>query len=284
MTDLWDWTDVAALGVIAAQHGWQSSTFDRKTVAAAIRYGYEQAQRDAPQFGITPRPAVLWFAEHMELKLRENDHKGGWLGIGMECAQRRMREEALELEQAIVRYSFYNDDGSPKTEQQDLASRLRIIREAADVANFAMMIADEWRPRHRSERRDLQDSNNGVTDEKVTHPQAVKVAPQSAAAIPPVASEFPRVWVTLARNPFGGSVTIPIMVYSRPGSALYASEEYVRISELERLREAARRLRTKLSCLTVLVQRGLGQSETASQVAGNAQTLIDETEWLLGGE
>jgi len=26
-------------------------------------------------------------------------------------------------------------------------SKMRIVREAADVANFAMMIADEWKPR-----------------------------------------------------------------------------------------------------------------------------------------
>lgn len=89
------------------------------------------------------RPAVRWFAEQMELKLRENDHKGGWLGIGMEYAQRRMREEALKLEDAILNFCGYHNT----TARQIHESKMCIVREAADVANFAMMIADEWNPR-----------------------------------------------------------------------------------------------------------------------------------------
>lgn len=93
------------------------------------------------------RPAVLWFAQQMELKLRRNDHKGGWRGIGMQYAQRRMREEALELERAIEEFTYHNSDGSPISEQEIVEAKNAIVREAADVANFAMMIADEWRPR-----------------------------------------------------------------------------------------------------------------------------------------
>jgi hypothetical protein len=95
----------------------------------------------------TPRVEVSWFAEQMELKLRENDHKGGWLGIGMEYAQRRMRQEMVELEQAITEFSWRNDDGTTKSDAQIAEARNRIVREAADVANFAMMIADGWKPR-----------------------------------------------------------------------------------------------------------------------------------------
>lgn len=237
MTDLWDWADVAAIGYVEEASKLPNLRWNcfRLMVSEAIRYGYEQAQLDAPQFEITPRPAVLWFAEQMETKLRANDHKGGWLGIGMEYAQRRMRQEALDLEAAIAEYSQYNADGSLKTDQQELAARHRIILEAADVANFAMMIADEWRPR--------------VTGGTVTNTQAAEVAPQSAAAIPPVASEFPRVWVTLARNPLGGSASIPVCVYSRHDASIYASEQYVHISELERLREAAGRAMQRALCM-----------------------------------
>lgn len=77
------------------------------------------------------RPAVKWFAEQMELTLRANDHKGpdGWVfyeytGEFID----RLREETAELENAI---------GLGK----DVPA---VIGEAADVANFAMMIADVY--------------------------------------------------------------------------------------------------------------------------------------------
>lgn len=92
---------------------------------------------------ITPRAEVLWFAEQMELKLRENDHKVGWLGIGMEYALRRMRQEMAELEQAIAEFSRRNDDGTTKSNVQIAEACNRIVR----VANFAMVIADELKPR-----------------------------------------------------------------------------------------------------------------------------------------
>ena len=84
------------------------------------------------------RTEVAWFAQQMELKLRENDHKGDWIAFGCDYLQRRMRAESVELEQAIV------DAGSPPW-GQDEPHRVAIIREAADVANFAMMLADNWR-------------------------------------------------------------------------------------------------------------------------------------------
>jgi len=75
------------------------------------------------------RPEVLAFAHLMETKLRENDHKGGWQNDGVSTLLRRLREETDEVLAAI----------------RDTSSKLdpsRVGREAADVANFAMMIAD----------------------------------------------------------------------------------------------------------------------------------------------
>ena len=74
------------------------------------------------------RPEVRWFAEQMELRLRENDWKGGWHNerLGTLCA--KLRIELSELE----RFLF------PRRELE----LERITSEAADVANFAMMIAD----------------------------------------------------------------------------------------------------------------------------------------------
>lgn len=76
--------------------------------------------------GIELRPEVRWFAEQMELKLRENDHKGGWSKCPVDYLFSRLGQEVMELDKAL---DFHIDfDGA--------------ISEAADVANFAMMIAD----------------------------------------------------------------------------------------------------------------------------------------------
>ena len=69
----------------------------------------------------------MWFAEQMEAKLRENDHKGGWENCSLDWLVGRLYREAKELWIEVDRVV-------PEPE--------RIIREAADVANFAMMIAD----------------------------------------------------------------------------------------------------------------------------------------------
>ena len=68
---------------------------------------------------------VLRFAEVMELKLLENSHKQGWGQLSPKWLLNRLRQETRELEGALK-------TGTPEL----------IAREAADVANFAMMIAD----------------------------------------------------------------------------------------------------------------------------------------------
>ena len=76
------------------------------------------------------RPAVRRFALTMEARLRANDHKGGWEDERLQYLTGRMREEFLELEREVY-------PGFGKTPDVD-----RVRREAADVANFALMIAD----------------------------------------------------------------------------------------------------------------------------------------------
>ena len=73
------------------------------------------------------RPEVRRFAEQMELKLRENDHKGGWNDCHIYWLVQRIGDEQKELIDAVL---FKTDDVHA------------IIRECADVANFAMMVAD----------------------------------------------------------------------------------------------------------------------------------------------
>ena len=71
---------------------------------------------------ITLRAEVQLFAAAMERELRANDYKGGWTHMTMRRLMTRLRQEVEELE---------NADGTES-----------VMREAADVANFAMMIAD----------------------------------------------------------------------------------------------------------------------------------------------
>lgn len=74
-------------------------------------------------------PYVLAFAKRMEAKLEQNRHKGdrsGWLKSQPHSLLKRIREESTELEDALNREE----------------SLTEIVDEAADVANFAMMIAD----------------------------------------------------------------------------------------------------------------------------------------------
>lgn len=74
------------------------------------------------------RPEVQAFAEAMERRLQANDHKPGWKHDTVLSLQVRLDEEVAELDEAV----------------HGTATKERILDEAADVANFAMMIADRW--------------------------------------------------------------------------------------------------------------------------------------------
>lgn len=73
------------------------------------------------------RESVRWFAERMEEKLKANDHKGGWRNgnCTLQYLSMRLTQERKELKKAIA------------SMDKEL-----IIKECADIANFAMMIAD----------------------------------------------------------------------------------------------------------------------------------------------
>ena len=74
------------------------------------------------------RPEVAAFAQEMERKLRANDHKEHWSALSRQRLFMRLTQERTELRRACER-------GDP----------VEILAEAADVANFAMMIADNAR-------------------------------------------------------------------------------------------------------------------------------------------
>ena len=71
------------------------------------------------------RQEVITFADAMEKKLKENDHKRGWRHMSLQYLSMRLTQEREELRRA-VEIGDYNT----------------VLQEAADVANFAMMLAD----------------------------------------------------------------------------------------------------------------------------------------------
>lgn len=70
------------------------------------------------------RPEVARFALLMEAKLRANDHKQPWRHCSLNYLSTRLTQERAELRQALKK-------------------REDVGLECADVANFAMMIADK---------------------------------------------------------------------------------------------------------------------------------------------
>jgi NTP pyrophosphatase (non-canonical NTP hydrolase) len=79
------------------------------------------------------RREVLTMALLMEGKLRENDHKTGWKAEDPAWLLERLQEEVDELGDAMREAAARPDSAAAKRD---------VGREAADVANFAMMIAD----------------------------------------------------------------------------------------------------------------------------------------------
>lgn len=81
------------------------------------------------------RPSVLAFAIKMEekLRLKDADFPNGWNGDDPWELFKRLDEEVEELYQALSDY----EEGDKSLEEY-----LALVTEAADIANFAMMIAE----------------------------------------------------------------------------------------------------------------------------------------------
>ena len=75
------------------------------------------------------RPEVQWFAQEMEKILRKNDHKGKWQGCGEVELFEFLDNKIMTLDNALKGYIG-------RTDWQ------KVIKEATDLANYAMMIAD----------------------------------------------------------------------------------------------------------------------------------------------
>jgi NTP pyrophosphatase (non-canonical NTP hydrolase) len=69
---------------------------------------------------------VPWFAAAMAERLDANSYKRGWASMSPRRLLVRLKQETAELQRALAA-------GRPAAD---------VVREAADVANFAAMIAD----------------------------------------------------------------------------------------------------------------------------------------------
>lgn len=85
----------------------------------------EVDRENAVLFYASLRPAVRAFATKMEEKLRKNDHKQDWKDCTVDCLRALLDGELRELDAALQ-----NESGQA------------IAYEAADLANFGLMIAD----------------------------------------------------------------------------------------------------------------------------------------------
>lgn len=82
------------------------------------------------------RQEVKWFAERMELTLALHDEKkgsDGWKNESVEWLLDQLKKEVDELEQSIMSDLYHH------------SKRVSIMKECFDIANFAMMIADNVR-------------------------------------------------------------------------------------------------------------------------------------------
>jgi hypothetical protein len=85
------------------------------------------------------RKEVKEFAVLMERKLRQNDHKKSWRSCNQEYLLTRLDEEVKELHDCFFIYSPGDMNFLMDGQHDD-----RIPGEAADVANFAMMLWDNF--------------------------------------------------------------------------------------------------------------------------------------------
>lgn len=109
-------------------HVWRPADVPTTGVAAIATRG----ERDASAPTVV-RPVVRWFAERMELKLREHDEKRGprgWKDASLRSLLARTHEELDELRNELIAES---------------STVTRVVNEAVDVANLAMMVADKAR-------------------------------------------------------------------------------------------------------------------------------------------
>lgn len=78
-----------------------------------------------PPAPVTYEREIKQLVDAMRYKLKKNAHKGRWENLTLDQAIKLLKDEVAELEEAASR-----------------SSDIEIILEAADVANFALIVAN----------------------------------------------------------------------------------------------------------------------------------------------
>jgi hypothetical protein len=95
------------------------------------------------------RPSVAWFAQRMEAKLAKNDFKDGWINCSASELYEMLQHECKELEEKYrARQIETARDSELHLPHFKDTSNDSLIDECADIANFAMMIADLFGMQH----------------------------------------------------------------------------------------------------------------------------------------
>lgn len=76
------------------------------------------------------RKALQVFAEEMEKELKRNEFRGDWRECNPEEMMARLWDEVYDLDDAVERVS------------QGRGEKKEVLKEAVDVANYAMFVAD----------------------------------------------------------------------------------------------------------------------------------------------
>jgi hypothetical protein len=86
----------------------------------------QQGQTEVKKEVVALRPEVAWFAEQMELTLRKNDAKGGWVFTDNQYLTNKIQEHAEKIGLTL-------EGGFPSAV---------ILEYAVHAANYAMMVGD----------------------------------------------------------------------------------------------------------------------------------------------
>lgn len=91
---------------------------------------------------INVRGQVAYFAQLMELVLRDNDNKPGWSKCTPLWLHAKLTEEIGELGKLLTGL-YHPTDSQPYQMSEEQCQKVRLaMKEAIDIGNVAMMLAD----------------------------------------------------------------------------------------------------------------------------------------------
>ena len=115
------------------------------TIPPQVRACVEE-ESEASESAVVMRLSVKRFAAAMEAELAANDHKGGWEHDSAGALLRRLAQEVEELRRALQKRVPARLAGGREHHRVRSELQAAVLSEAADIANFAMMIAEQYDP------------------------------------------------------------------------------------------------------------------------------------------